>query len=226
MIGGAINPLSVAAAAAAYLTKTSAAATYLTQANAASTYETQAAAALLSPPLMSSTAPANAKIETMPRAIMSAQNVAIGATTGTVYMCAVEVAANIPINNIGFIPGTTAAGTPTHWWLGFADSGGVQRAHTADQLTAAIATGPGILLPVVTQYVTPSAGVYYFLISVTATTNPTISGHAAVVGSSQVAPVLAGVSSSPAQSTPGTDGTTTYNLPATADVGLGYFWAT
>jgi hypothetical protein len=52
-----------------------------------------------------------------------------------------------------------------------------------------------------------------------------MTGIGAVTNSSKVIPVLAGVSSSGAQSLPGTDATTTYAVP-TGDNGIGYFYAT
>lgn len=174
---------------------------------------------------VTATGPSLTAVETMPRIVMSAQNVAIGAVTGTVYMTAINLQSGMVINNLGFISGTTSANTPTHWWLGIADSGGVQRAHTADQLSTAVGTSTSFVVALTTPYTVPTTGVYYFLLSMTATSNCTISGHGSIPGSSQVGPVLAGVSSSGAQSTPGTDDTTTYNTP-TGDNPVGYFYVT
>lgn len=167
--------------------------------------------------------PTGAVAETVRRVDCNSQAVAVGANTGTVYMDAVWLPAGVVFNNINFITGSTAAGTPTHWWAGIADSGGVQRAHTADQLTAAIAANSAVTVALTGTYTTPSSGYYYFLLSVTATTNPTLTGVAAVVNSSKVSPVLAGASSSAAQPAPGVDGVTTYALP-TGDNAVGYFY--
>jgi hypothetical protein len=138
-------------------------------------------------------------------------------------MAAVSLAAGTLISNVSFITGSTAAILPTHWWAGIADPSGVQQAHSADQLTAAIAANTAFTVAMATPYVTSVSGVYYFLLAVTAGTNPTLSGGLAAVNSSKVSPVLAGVSGSSAQSTPGTDGTTTYALP-TGDNAIGYFY--
>jgi hypothetical protein len=167
--------------------------------------------------------PTGAVGETLRRVECNSQAVAIGATTGTVYMAAVWLPAGVVLNNVSFITGSTAAGTPTHWWVGIADSGGVQRAASADQLTAAMAANSALTVALASPYTTATAGIYYYLLSVTATTNPTLTGAAAVTNSSKVTPVLAGVSSSAAQSTPGTNGTTTYALP-TGDNAIGYFY--
>ncbi len=72
---------------------------------------------------------------------------------------------------------------------------------------------------------TTYTGLYYFLSSVTATTNPTASGIAAPTNMGVTSPLLAGVSPSAAQSAPGTDGTTTYTAPSSAG-GVPYMYGT
>lgn len=163
-----------------------------------------------------SASPTGALGETIPRYAVNSATQAIGATTGTVYMVGVWLPAGLVVTNINWVTGSTAAGTPTHWWLGIADSGGVQRGHTADQTTGAIAANTLISKALTSAYTTTTTGLYYLLISVTATTNPTASGIAAPTNMGVTSPLLAGVSPSAAQSTPGTDGTTTYTAPTTA----------
>lgn len=163
--------------------------------------------------------------ETLPRITVNSATQAIGATTGTVYMAGIWLPAGLKITNVSWVTGGTAAGTPTHWWLGIADSGGVQRGHTADQTTGAIAANTLVTKALASTYTTTATGLYYVLISVTATTNPTASGVATPTNMNVTSPLLAGVSPSAAQSTPGTDGTTTYTVPSTAG-GVPYAYLT
>lgn len=172
-----------------------------------------------------SASPANCLSESVPRFSWNSTSCAIGATTGTVYMIATWLPAGSPINTLGFITGATAAGTPTHWWLGLADNNGLQLAHTADQTTTAIAANSKITKNLTAAYTTTRTGLYYFLISVTATTNPTLTGVGTVANADKVTPLLAGVSTSGAQTTPGTDGTTSYTIPTTQGA-IGYFYCT
>jgi len=172
-----------------------------------------------------SASPANALSESVPRFAWNSTACAIGATTGTVYMIATWLPAGSPINTLGFVTGATAAGTPTHWWLGLADQNGLQLAHTADQTTTAIAANSKITKSLTATYTTTRTGLYYFLISVTATTNPTLSGVGTVTNADKVTPLLAGVSTSAAQTTPGTDGTTSYVIPTTQGA-IGYIYCT
>lgn len=167
--------------------------------------------------------PTGAIQQTMPRYAISSTSAAIGANTGTVYMAGIWLPSGVTISNISWLTGATAATTPTHWWLGIADSAGVQRAHTADQTTGAIAANTLITKALTASYTTPSMGLYYLLISVTATTNPTSAGYASTGNQSAVSPLLAGVSTSAAQSTPGTDGTSTYAI-ATSAASLSYMY--
>jgi hypothetical protein len=177
-------------------------------------------------PLMSepyhSAPPGGALAETVPRLAMNSAAVAIGSTAGTVYMAAVWLPIGTVITNVTFITGTTAANTPTHWWAGVSTFDGTQRAHSADQLTAAIGANSKITVAMAAPYTAPATGTYYFLLSVTATANPTLTGVGAVTNSSKTVPVLAGVSASAAQPAPGVDGTTVYTAP-TGDNAIGYF---
>ena len=172
-----------------------------------------------------SASPTGALGETIPRYAVNSATQAIGATTGTVYMAGLWLPSGLKITNISWVTGSTAAGTPTHWWLGLADNGGVQRAHTADQTTGAIAANTLITKALTATFTTTYTGLYYVLISVTATTNPTASGIAAPTNMNTTSPLLAGVSPSAAQPTPGTDGTTTYTVPSAAG-GVPYTYLT
>lgn len=166
--------------------------------------------------------------ETFPRCLGSSATATqtIGATTGTVYMVALWLPAGLTVTNLNWITGSTAANTPTHWWLGLANASGVQQAHTADQTSGAIAANTLITKALTSPYTTTSTGTYYLLISVTATANPTATGLPVPISNINLAaPLLAGVSPSAAQSTPGTDGTTTYTVPSSAG-GIPYGYLT
>jgi hypothetical protein len=163
--------------------------------------------------------------ETISRVEINSATQAIGATTGTVYMVGLWLPAGLKITNLNWITGGTAAGTPTHWWLGLANSSGLQLAHTADQTTGAIAANTLITKALTAPFTTTYTGLHYLLISVTATTNPTATGLAAPTNANLTSPLLAGVSPSAAQSTPGTDGTTSYTVPSAAG-GVPYMYLT
>jgi hypothetical protein len=174
-----------------------------------------------------STSPTGCLAETFPRSHGSAATVAqaIGGTTGTVYMMAVWLPAGLTITNLSWITGSTAAGTPTHWWLGIANSAGLQQAATADQLTGAITASTLITKALTATYTTPATGLYYLLLSVTATTNPTATGLPVPIPNMNLtAPLLAGVSAT-TQAAPGTNGTTSYTAPAAAG-GIPYMYLT
>lgn len=176
-------------------------------------------------PSENSFSPTNCLGETISRVEINSATQAIGATTGTVYMVGLWLPAGLKVTNLNWITGTTAAGTPTHWWLGLSNSSGLQLAHTADQTTGAIAANTLITKALTGVFTTTYTGLHYCLLSVTATTNPTSTGLVAPTNANLTSPLLAGVSPSAAQSTPGTDGTTTYTVPATAG-GIPYMYLT
>jgi hypothetical protein len=174
-----------------------------------------------------SSSPTGCLGETFPRCLGSSATATqtIGATTGTVYMMGVWLPAGLTITNLNWITGTTAAVSPTHWWLGIANSAGLQQAATADQLTAAIGASALKTVALSATYTTTATGLYYLLLSVTAGTNPTATGLPAPIPNMNLAaPVLAGVSAT-TQSAPGTNGTTSYTAPASAG-GIPYIYLT
>jgi hypothetical protein len=182
--------------------------------------------ALVSPSEFS-TSPTGCLAETFPRCLgcSATTTQAIGATTGTVYMMGVWLPAGLTITNLNWIVGGTSAVSPTHWWMGIANSAGLQQAATADQLTAVITQGTLKTVALTATYTTTATGLYYLLLSVTATTNPTATGLPVPIPNMNLAtPVLAGVSAT-TQSAPGTSGTTTYTAPASAG-GIPYVYLT
>lgn len=109
-----------------------------------------------------------------------------------------------------------------HQWWGLADSSGVQRAHTVDGTSTAIAANTAFTKALVTPYTTTYSGTYYVLHAIQATIMPTLMGQVQAL-------TFAGANtpwySTSAQATPGTDGTTTYATSGTAK-GCAYFYLT
>lgn len=177
---------------------------------------------------VASSPPTNCIFETFPRCMGSTATATqtIGVSTGVVEMVPVWLPAGMPITNLNWITGTTAAVGPTHWWLGLANSSRVQVASTADQLTAAIGASSLITKALTSVYTTTYTGLYYALLSVTtSTTQPTSTGLPVPIASMNIpTPVVAGASAT-VQSTPGTNGTTTYAAPAAAG-GIPYIYGT
>lgn len=113
---------------------------------------------------------------------------AIGAT-GVVYMVPILLPAYLKIGHFVFVSGTTAASTPTHWWLALANSSRVMLAVTADQTTTAVAASSVFSVAVATiasgastTFTTTYAGLHYVAVMFTGTTIPTAPGSAPPVG--------------------------------------------
>lgn len=172
---------------------------------------------------LTGTFPTGCIAATLQSSSVSSSAQAIGANTGTVYMIPIWLPAGTPITSLNWVSGGTAATTPTHWWMGVADSTGKQQAHTADQLTAAIAANSLKTVPLTVVYTVPTTGIYYLLLSITSTTNPSSTGSPGVINGAFTGGVT-GVSTS-TQSAPGTDNSTTYTLPAAAG-GVPYMYIT
>lgn len=148
---------------------------------------------------------------TIPQYAVTSVSAAI-ITTGQMLMTAVWLPAGLKLTKMNMVTGTTAGATMTHWWMGVADVGGVQRAHTTDQTSGAIAASSVISVSFASTYTTTYSGNYWFIWSVSATTMPTLANIAAPA--SAVMGVIGGLASSGSSATPGTDGTTTYGLPS------------
>lgn len=142
--------------------------------------------------------------------------------SGTLYVQQIYLPAGTSVGHVGFATGTTAASGPTHWWAAVLDSTYKQQAHSADQLTAAIAASTWFNLAMATPYTTTYSGVYYLaLVIATSTTQPTIlqSGTTPaaqfITGTGAPTPLINGASTA-SLTAPGTDGTTTYAAPTAA----------
>lgn len=156
---------------------------------------------------------------TMPRFSASG---ATAPASGQLFIHEVHLAAGTKISNVGFVTGSTAATGPTHWWTALLDGSFTQQAHSADQLTAAIAANKWFTLPMVTPYTTTATGLFYVAVMIaTSTTQPTlvtgpITPNTAMLTGTNAPTQVPGGGSTTGLTTPGTDGSTTYTAPATA----------
>lgn len=152
--------------------------------------------------------PSGCLAETMKRSmITNVTQVLLGID---LYLFSIYIPIGTKISNINFYIGNTAATSPTHQWWGLADSGGVQRAHTVDGTTTAMAANTAFTKALVTPYTTTYSGTYYVLQSITASAMPSQLGTSGgyVVVNPTIEPVWFFNADSAA--TPGTDNTTTY----------------
>lgn len=134
--------------------------------------------------------------ETMDRATCPEVNTTSG-TTGQIRCQAIWLPAGITVSNISFHSATTAAGTPTHYVFALYSSALSLLASSADQTNAAWAANTLKTLAMGTPYLVPTSGLYYLMVSVVATTVPTLKGGTAKTGAQLAgqAPILNGISS-------------------------------
>lgn len=102
----------------------------------------------------------------------------VALTTQVMTAVPVKLAAGDVITNISFYAGTTAAGTPTNWWVALYSNASTPAllAQSTDQLTGAIAAFGWKTLPLATAQTISTAGIYWAAIMVKATTVPTLLG--------------------------------------------------
>lgn len=122
-------------------------------------------------------------------------------TSGTPRAVLAGFAVPTLVTGLKFLTGSTAAGSPTHWWVAATDTAGNVLAVSADQGSGAIAASSVITVPFATPTVFP-AGNVYFHIMVAAGTVPTLAGISGLLNSPTVAPVFAGASTATGQTTP------------------------
>lgn len=134
--------------------------------------------------------------ETMNRNTCPEVNTTFG-TTGQVFCQAIYLTAGTTVTNISFHSATTAAGTPTHYVFALYDIDRNLLASSADQTSKAWAANTIKTLAMETPYLVLSTGLYYVMISVVATTVPTLKGGIAKTGAQLAgqAPILNGISS-------------------------------
>ena len=133
--------------------------------------------------------------------------------TGEVYLTAIWMPAGAVITNFNLVTGTVGSTGMTHSWFGLADSTGKQLAHTADQGSTAYPTGTAVPIALTAPYTTPVQGIYYMVASMTGTTLPFLVTSSPVGGGAANTLILAGTTGN-VDTTPGTDGATTFTLPS------------
>lgn len=150
--------------------------------------------------------PSIATYETVSRAQQLNTNFAT--VTGNLYLCAIALPAGLVINNISHFSSSVAAVTPTHWWFGLYDSGRVQLALTADQLTGAWAANTAKTLPIAStatgaasSFTTTYEGLYYLGFMMTAATMVNLVSLAMLGAAAALTPLMLGVSDT-SQTTP------------------------
>lgn len=132
-------------------------------------------------------APGNSNfIETYPRYLCSVDN-AISAT-GVCHATAIPLQCGDVVTNITFITGGTAAGTPTAGFVALYSSAATPAllAQSADFASTARAANTAFTVALATAQTITADGLYYVVISFTATTVPTLrgisTGNAVVAG--------------------------------------------
>ena len=132
--------------------------------------------------------------ESLPRWLCGTDNAI--AATGVCHATAVPLQAGDVVTSITFVTGGTAAGTPTAGFAALYSPAGALLAQTADFTTTARAANTAYKVTLATAQLITTAGLYYVVVSFTATTVPTLrgvsTGNAVVAGTIGLsAPVLA-----------------------------------
>jgi hypothetical protein len=136
------------------------------------------------------------KNETMDRASCPEVNTTLG-TTGQIRLQGIWLAAGTVVTNISFCSATSAASGPTHWVFALYDNAGNLLATSADQTSTAWAANTLKTLSMNSPYTITSSGLYYLMVSMTAsTTVVTLKGGTAKTDGALnfVTPVLNGLS--------------------------------
>jgi hypothetical protein len=157
-------------------------------------------------------APSGATAETFPACLAS--TVAAAGNSGTLYVRSIGLAAGVPVNNITFVVGTTAAtlADVTHGWYVLLDSNLVVRAVSADQTGGNWGTinTPVTLSVAGSAYTTTYAGQYYvgLMVAISAGSMPLFDTAPGIsVGIRNITPLLMASSSSNQTTAPATGST-------------------
>lgn len=145
--------------------------------------------------------------------------------SGTVYLRAAVLKQNTVVNNITMCTRGTAETGGTHMWYVLTDSSLVVKAVTADQTGATALTSINTPYTFATNsFTTTYSGLYYVGVMVAATGMPVfLTGVATPTGLNSAAPILCGTSST-AQTTPPSTGTTLTAL--TSSNGYNFYYYT
>lgn len=134
--------------------------------------------------------------ETIQRNLCPEVNTTI-ATTGQIFCHAIYLTAGVTVSNISFHSATTAANTPTHYVFALYDINRNLLATSADQTSTAWTANTLKTLAMTSPYLVPTTALYYVMISVVATTVPTLKGGTARTGGQLAGrdPIISGISS-------------------------------
>lgn len=137
--------------------------------------------------------------ETMPRELCPEVNSTVPTASGTLFLQAIYLKAGQTVSNITASSATTAAGTPTNYFLALysgLQSAPALLAQSANQTTTAWAANTTKTLAMTTPYKVPTSGVYYIGVMMVATTVMTMKGGTARTGGTLAggAPIISGTS--------------------------------
>jgi hypothetical protein len=127
------------------------------------------------------------------RTVATANGAAL--TSGVMTSVSFKAKAGQKITSISVVSATTAAGTPTHWWLALYSAAATPAlvAQTADQTTTALGANTLVTKNLAAPVTMAVAGTYWIGINFTATTVPTLlSAPTLVAGLLNGVGVLAG----------------------------------
>lgn len=112
----------------------------------------------------------------------------VALTTQVMTAVPIFLAAGETVTNISFFVGTTAAGTPTNWWVALYSNAATPAllAQSADQTSGAMAAFTKQTVALATAQLISKSDVYWAAIMVKATTVPTL------LGAISVPPILTG----------------------------------
>lgn len=106
----------------------------------------------------------------------------VALTTQVMTAVPIFLAAGDVVTSISFFAGTTAAGTPTNWWVALYSNAATPAllAQSADQTSGAIAANTKQTVALATAQTISKSDVYWAAVMVKATTVPTLLGQLAI----------------------------------------------
>jgi hypothetical protein len=134
--------------------------------------------------------------ETIPRNFCVETSSTAPTASGTLWLQGIWLTSGLTVSSISWCSGSTAAITPTNYFLALYDGSRNLRAATANQTTTAWAAQTLKTIAVVTPYVIPTTGMYYIGMFMTAATIITSKGTTARSASQLAgqAPIIQGAS--------------------------------
>lgn len=167
---------------------------------------TAAVTNLLAPLPVASAMPSTALAETIPR--WATGTSAFAMSSGILYISEVTLGGGQTTAGAHWVPGSTGAASPSHWWYVLLDHTFKVVAVTADQLTAVITASTDTPLSWAASYTAPATGTYYLGVMVNAGVMPTGAATSATYAGSLFTAAPIGGESSLGQTTAPAVGTT------------------